>query len=68
MGTYLALSAALAVVALIVWLRRNRLAELHAADANILHAFDLLKQPRFGLGALSIFLYVGAEVPSVPSS
>ena len=62
MGTYLALSAALAVVALIVWLRRNRLAELHAADANSLRAFDLLKQPRFGLGALSIFLYVGAEV------
>ena len=27
MGTYLALSAVLAVVALIVWLRRNRLAE-----------------------------------------
>jgi FHS family L-fucose permease-like MFS transporter len=62
MGTYLALSAVLAVVALIVWLRRNRLAESHAADANILRAFDLLKQPRFGLGALCIFLYVGAEV------
>ena len=62
MGTYLALSAVLAVVALIVWLRRNRLAESHAAEANILHAFDLLKQPRFGLGALCIFLYVGAEV------
>jgi len=62
MGTYLALSAVLAVVALIVWLRRNRLAESHAADANILRAFDLLKQPRFALGALCIFLYVGAEV------
>ncbi|MET0292287.1 MAG: glucose/galactose MFS transporter, partial [Steroidobacteraceae bacterium] len=24
--------------------------------------FDLLRRPRFGLGALSIFLYVGAEV------
>jgi len=62
MGTYLALSAVLAVVALIVWLRRNRLAESHAADANILRAFELLNQPRFGLGALCIFLYVGAEV------
>jgi FHS family L-fucose permease-like MFS transporter len=64
MGTYVALSAVLAVVALIVWLRRNRLAESHAADAdaNILRAFDLLRQPRFGLGALCIFLYVGAEV------
>jgi len=62
MGTYLALSAVLAVVALIVWLRRNRLAESHAAGANILRAFELLNQPRFGLGALCIFLYVGAEV------
>jgi len=26
------------------------------------HAFGLLKQPRFALGALCIFLYVGAEV------
>src|SRR5262249_59225533 len=31
-------------------------------SGSILHAFDLLKQPRFGLGALCIFLYVGAEV------
>ena len=29
---------------------------------NSLQAFDLLKQPRFALGTLCIFLYVGAEV------
>ena len=36
--------------------------ETAAPSENILHALDLLKQPRFALGALCIFLYVGAEV------
>ena len=60
--TYLGLAAALLLVAAVVWLRRNRLREEHANQASILAAFDLLKQPRFGFGALGIFLYVGAEV------
>ena len=60
--TYLGLAVALLIVAAAVWLHRNRLKEQHDTSGNILHAFDLLKQPRFGLGALCIFLYVGAEV------
>lgn len=60
--TYLALAAALMVVAAVVWTRRNRLPQVPADDASILRAFDLLKRQRFGFGALCIFLYVGAEV------
>lgn len=60
--TYFGLAAALAGVALVVWLRRNRLAETPPVNEPILRAFSLLARPRFGLGALSIFLYVGAEV------
>jgi len=59
---YLGIAAALAVVAAAVWLFRNRLkGERHEASAG-LAGFDLLKRPRFGFGALCIFLYVGAEV------
>src|SRR5215470_8226578 len=60
--TYLGLAAALLIVAVAVWLHRNRLKEQHDTSGTILHAFGLLKQPRFALGALCIFLYVGAEV------
>jgi len=59
---YLGLAVALALVAALVWARRKRLVESPAEVAGILHAFDLLKRPRFGFGALCIFLYVGAEV------
>lgn len=59
---YLGIAAALAVVAAVVWLFRNALpGEQHEASSG-LAGLDLLKRPRFGLGALSIFLYVGAEV------
>ncbi len=59
---YIGLAIALALVAGVVWLFRNKLpAEKHAASAA-LGGFDLLKRPRFGFGALCIFLYVGAEV------
>ena len=60
--TYLGLAAALAVVALVVWWRRDRLEEERVRGGSILRAFELLRRPRFGLGALCIFLYVGAEV------
>ncbi|MGL6042651.1 MAG: sugar MFS transporter [Sandaracinobacteroides sp.] len=59
---YLGLAVALAIVAGAVWLFRNALkGEQHSESAG-LAGLDLLKRPRFGFGALCIFLYVGAEV------
>ncbi|WEK46602.1 MAG: sugar MFS transporter [Candidatus Andeanibacterium colombiense] len=59
---YFGLAIALALVALVVWQFRDRLkGEHHTASAG-LTGLDLLKRPRFGYGALCIFLYVGAEV------
>ncbi|MDO9368662.1 MAG: sugar MFS transporter [Sphingopyxis sp.] len=59
---YLGIAVALLVVAGAVWMFRNRLqGEKHEASAG-LAGVDLLKRPRFGFGALCIFLYVGAEV------
>jgi FHS family L-fucose permease-like MFS transporter len=60
--TYLGLALALLVVAAVVWTRRNTLAETPEESPSLLRSFDLLRQPRFGFGALCIFLYVGAEV------
>jgi FHS family L-fucose permease-like MFS transporter len=60
--TYLGLAAALLLVAALVWLQRNRLVEPALEAVTYRHALDLLRQPRFGLGAACIFLYVGAEV------
>jgi FHS family L-fucose permease-like MFS transporter len=60
--TYLGLAAALLVVALVVWGRRNRLNERHDQTGSLFHPFTLLARPRFAMGAASIFLYVGAEV------
>jgi len=60
--TYLALAAALLLVAAVVWSRRHRLPAKPPASTNIWKAFDLLGQLRFGWGAACIFLYVGAEV------
>lgn len=59
---YLGLAAALAVVALAVWLFRHRLKGERHSPVAYPFGFDLLRRPRFGYGALSIFLYVGAEV------
>ena len=59
---YLGLAAALAVVAGVVWMFRNRLkGEKHDAS-SLADGLALLKRPRFGYGAACIFLYVGAEV------
>jgi FHS family L-fucose permease-like MFS transporter len=59
---YIGLAVALAIVAAVVWMFRNKLpTESHAESAG-LAGLDLLKRPRFGYGALCIFLYVGAEV------
>jgi len=59
---YLGIAVALAIVAGVVWLFRNALkGEKHEASEG-LAGLDLLQRPRFGYGALCIFLYVGAEV------
>ena len=60
--SYLGLAVALALVAAVVWFNRHRLKGERHADGAILQSFTLLGRPRFGLGALCIFLYVGAEV------
>ena len=60
--TYLGLAAALAVVAGMVWLNRNRLKGERHEQSSPLAGLSLLREPRFGFGALCIFLYVGAEV------
>lgn len=61
-GGYVGIAVALAIVAAVVWMFRNRLkGEKHEISLG-LGGFDLLKRPRFGFGALCIFLYVGAEV------
>jgi FHS family L-fucose permease-like MFS transporter len=61
-STYLGLAAALAVIALAVFLFRNRLQGEQHERSSPLAGFTLLRRPRFGLGAMCIFLYVGAEV------
>ena len=60
--TYLELAVALFVLSALVWGHRKRLHEQSVPRQQILRAFNLLRQARFGYGALSIFLYVGGEV------
>ena len=59
---YLGIATALAVVAAVVWLFRNRLHEEQHDVSSFAQGLALLKRPRFGFGAACIFLYVGAEV------
>ena len=59
---YLGLAVALALVAAAVWYFRDALKGESHEQSGGLAGFDLLKRPRFGFGALCIFLYVGAEV------
>lgn len=61
-NTYLGLAAALAVVAGVVWLNRNRLKGERHEQSSLAEGLRLLREKRFGFGALCIFLYVGAEV------
>ncbi len=60
--TYLGIAAALVVVAAAVFLQRNQLHQRLDDAPDPLAAFTLLKQPHFAIGALCIFVYVGAEV------
>ncbi len=59
---YLGLAVALAIVAGVVWMFRNALKGERHEDSSFSEGLNLLKRPRFGFGALCIFLYVGAEV------
>lgn len=59
---YVGLAIALAAVAGVVWLFRNALKGERHEKSSGLAGLDLVKRPRFGFGALCIFLYVGAEV------
>jgi MFS transporter, FHS family, L-fucose permease len=59
---YIGLAIALAVVAGVVWMFRNALKGERHEQSSGLAGLDLVKRPRFGFGALCIFLYVGAEV------
>lgn len=59
---YLGLAIALALVAGVVWMFRNALKGERHEESSGLAGLDLVKRPRFGFGALCIFLYVGAEV------
>ena len=59
---YLGLAVALLVIAAVVWTRRNRLKEEQDDDGGMFAGFALLARPRFAMGTLCIFLYVGAEV------
>jgi MFS transporter, FHS family, L-fucose permease len=61
-NTYLGLALALSIVAVVVWRFRKRLTEGPPQTGSTWRAFELLSQPRFGFGALCIFLYVGGEV------
>jgi FHS family L-fucose permease-like MFS transporter len=61
-STYTGLAVALGAIAFAVFLFRNRLQGEQHEQSSPLASFSLLKRPRFGLGALGIFLYVGAEV------
>ncbi len=61
-NTYIGLAVSLALVAAVVWANRNRLKGERHEDSSLGASLSLLSRPRFGFGALCIFLYVGAEV------
>ena len=60
--TYIGHAIALALIAAVVWAFRNRLKGERHEPSSLTGGFALLRRPRFGYGALCIFLYVGAEV------
>lgn len=60
-GPFLVIAAVLVGLAILFWALRGRVRETRGAPATGL-GLDLLARPRLALGALAIFLYVGAEV------
>jgi FHS family L-fucose permease-like MFS transporter len=59
---YIGLAAVLFVLAVVVWLQRRRMKDEVAEETSLRGLVAVLRRPRFALGALCIFLYVGAEV------
>ena len=60
---FLVIATTLALVAIIFWaIRRYPTPTISANKTNIFSGLRLLRNYRFALGAISIFLYVGAEV------
>lgn len=59
---FLVIAGGLAVLAALFWTLRRWLPEDRGSDAAKGIGLDLLSRPRLALGALAIFLYVGAEV------
>lgn len=60
--TYIGLATALTLVAISVWIARNKLVEAPSEMPTLRHYLSLLKLPRFSYGTLCIFVYVGGEV------
>ncbi|WP_404714216.1 sugar MFS transporter [Sphingomonas sp. MMS24-J13] len=59
---YIGLAVVLALAALVFWFRRRALPASGDSRVGLFQGFELLQRPRFALGTLCIFLYVGAEV------
>jgi len=60
---FLVIAGILAVVAIIFWAnRRHPVPKINVINRDIFSGFRLLRNYRFALGAISIFVYVGAEV------
>jgi FHS family L-fucose permease-like MFS transporter len=60
---FLVIAGTLSLVAVIFWIKRTYPApKINVFDTDIISGFRLLKNYRFLLGVISIFVYVGAEV------
>jgi FHS family L-fucose permease-like MFS transporter len=59
---YIGLAIVLALAALVFWFRRRALPASGDNRVGLFQGFELLRRPRFAMGTLCIFLYVGAEV------
>ncbi|XCE13644.1 sugar MFS transporter [Candidatus Liberibacter asiaticus] len=59
---YLVLAIILFLATWLCWMQRNSFADHKRNHISFLKTLDILANPRFTMGAVCIFLYVGAEV------